>query len=114
MLAVAEAGAELEEVFHAGGEEAFHGQFGGGAQPTGAGGGGVDIGLGGVGGQEDGGVDLEKAALAEEAADGVGQLRAQIQNAAQGTQGVGIGGSLHVRGPRSEVRGRMETRPMAD
>jgi hypothetical protein len=77
MFAGAEAGAELEDRVarrrRGGVSWPARGRCAGAA----AGGNGVDVGLRRVGRKEHRGVDLEKAALAEEAADGVGELGAQ-------------------------------------
>ena len=93
VFAVARDGAELEDVSIAGGEQALHVQLGGGAQPAGAGGDGVDVRLGRVGGQQDGGVDFEEPAFAEEAAEAIVQPGAQLEDAAPVAQGVGIRGT---------------------
>ena len=99
VLAGARDGTELEDVFAAGGEQAFHGQLGGGAEPARAGGDGVDVRLGRVGGQDDGGIDFEEAAFAEKPADRVVQFGPQFQDAALGAQGVGIcRGRAHAAG----------------
>ena len=84
---------ELEDVFASGGEQALHGQLGGGAEPARSGRHGVDVRLGRVGGEDDGSFDFQEAALAEEPADRVVQLGPQLEDAAQGAQGVGIGGA---------------------
>ena len=92
VFAVASAGADLEDLFIAGGEQALHVQLGRGAHPAGSGGDGVDVVFRRVGGDGDGGVDFEKTSIAEKATDGVVQPGPQFQDAAQGAQGVGIGG----------------------
>ena len=109
LFAGAEAGAELEYAGVAGGEEAFHGELGGGAEPAVGGGDGVYVFFGGVGGEQDGGGDFEEVALAEEAADGVVEACALFEDGALireggGVQGVGGGQGWRTRSTYLPVR----------
>ena len=83
-FAGAEAGARLVDGMETGGEEALHRELGGGAEPAAGGGYGVDVVLGGVCGEPDGGADFEKAAGVEKTPHGTHEARAEARGAGGG------------------------------